>query len=138
MLRALDSLTANVDSRQEHSSEHIIVSQQANSESKIAQFTGEVLEEATRILVEEFGMVYPEKYRVLLSMKYFFQDILPMANEVINKWKNEEEEAISETTTQPSDSNRSKRNAVIRPKRQANNRRRRCFSPPTDCNNRFQ
>ncbi|KAF1752111.1 hypothetical protein GCK72_018665 [Caenorhabditis remanei] len=120
VLRALDSLTANVDSRQEHSSEQIIVSQQANSESKIAQFTGEVLEEATRILVEEFGM-----------------DILPMANEVINKWKNEEEEAISETTTQPSDSIRSKRNAVIRPKRQANNRRRRCFSPPTDCNNRF-
>ncbi|PIC22256.1 hypothetical protein B9Z55_016378 [Caenorhabditis nigoni] len=125
VLRALDSLNAQVDSSSEQSSEHIIVSQQANSESKIAQFTGEVLEEATRILVEEFGM-----------------DILPMANEVINKWKAEDEEALAETTTSnpestSSEPSRRKRNAIIRPKRQATRRGRRCFTPPIDCNNRF-
>uniref|UniRef100_A0A1I7U2D7 Peroxidase n=1 Tax=Caenorhabditis tropicalis TaxID=1561998 RepID=A0A1I7U2D7_9PELO len=112
VLRALDSISAN--SEKEATSEHLIVSQQANSESKIAQFTGEVLEEATRILVEEFGM-----------------DILPVANEVINKWRNEE--SVETETTTPS---RSKRNVVFRSKRQTD-RRRRCFSPPTDCNNRF-
>ncbi|EGT42705.1 hypothetical protein CAEBREN_20521 [Caenorhabditis brenneri] len=118
VMRALDSISANLDSGADRTREHIIVSQQANSESKIAQFTGEVLEEATRILVEEFGM-----------------DILPVANEVINKWKNEEGEESTTTTAIPA--SRSKRNAIFRSKRQASDRRRRCFSPPTDCNNRF-
>lgn len=59
VMRALDSLFSNIDDKndKEKTSEHVIVSQQANEESKIAQFTGEVLEEATRILVKEFGMV---------------------------------------------------------------------------------
>lgn len=55
-MRALDS-RASENSESEQTSQHIIVSQQANSDSKSAQFTGEVLEEATRILVREFGLV---------------------------------------------------------------------------------
>ncbi|CAI2355253.1 unnamed protein product [Caenorhabditis sp. 36 PRJEB53466] len=107
VIRALESLRSERQITQEH--EHIIVSQQANQESKEAQFTGEVLEEATRILVQEFGM-----------------DIISVANEVIHKWRHEA----------PATSSRSKRSAAVvlrREKRQSVM----CSSPSDNCNDRI-
>uniref|UniRef100_A0A8R1ICC8 Peroxidase n=2 Tax=Caenorhabditis japonica TaxID=281687 RepID=A0A8R1ICC8_CAEJA len=91
VMRALETMLNQESSNNGSSSEkRIIDSQQANADSKSAQFTGEVLEEATRVLVKEFGM-----------------DIIPVANAVINKWKLEDEDEDANANAQNEKCNRS-------------------------------
>uniref|UniRef100_A0A8R1IA96 Peroxidase n=1 Tax=Caenorhabditis japonica TaxID=281687 RepID=A0A8R1IA96_CAEJA len=121
VMRALESLYNPDNLPQNNASsagERIVMSQQANADSKSAQFTGEVLEEATRTLVQEFGM-----------------DILPVANEVINKWKVEEEQENDGNATEVPET-RKKRQAVFRIKRQSGGSKK-CTTHPSNCNDRF-
>uniref|UniRef100_A0A8R1DJT4 Peroxidase n=1 Tax=Caenorhabditis japonica TaxID=281687 RepID=A0A8R1DJT4_CAEJA len=123
VMRALETMLNQENSNANNASsseKRIIDSQQANADSKSAQFTGEVLEEATRVLVKEFGM-----------------DIIPVANAVINKWKLEEEDANgqNENATEVPE-RRKKRQAMLRSKRQSRNSSD-CSTFPADCNDRF-
>ncbi|CAO4377381.1 unnamed protein product [Caenorhabditis nigoni] len=114
LFQALNSVDSAFTSEPSVADGAIISSQTANEESKKLQFTGDVLEVATQILIQKYGV-----------------SILPDANEVLNELnagntearKKRSADSLEEVSMEDSDSEESNFVEGLRQKRQSRNRR---------------